>query len=73
MASGCRHIRINTIGSFSRSRVCAGGFFGAPAFREALLGERDVAASQGVYNLTERDRYGLDDRSRIPLPAKDGK
>ena len=35
--------------------------------------ERDIAASQGVYNFTEKDRYGLDDRSRILLTVKDGK
>jgi branched-chain amino acid transport system substrate-binding protein len=43
------------------------------AIRKALLSERDIAASQGVYNLTEKDRYGLDDRSRILLTVKDGK
>ena len=50
---------------------------GTPEFREAirqaLLTERDIAASQGVYNFTEKDRYGLDDRSRIILTVKDGK
>src|SRR6202044_852795 len=35
--------------------------------------ERVVPASQGVYNYTEKDRYGLDDRSRIILTVKDGK
>jgi branched-chain amino acid transport system substrate-binding protein len=43
------------------------------AIRKALLTERDIAASQGVYNFTEKDRYGLDDRSRILLTVKDGK
>ena len=43
------------------------------AIRQALLTERDIAASQGVYNFTETDRYGLDDRSRILLTVKDGK
>src|ERR1700736_654207 len=43
------------------------------AIRQALLTERDIAASQGVYNFTEKDRYGLDDRSRILLTVKDGK
>jgi branched-chain amino acid transport system substrate-binding protein len=43
------------------------------AIREALLTERDIAASQGVYNFTATDRYGLDDRSRILLTVKDGK
>ena len=43
------------------------------AIREALLTEREIAASQGVYNFTEKDRYGLDDRSRILLTVKNGK
>ena len=43
------------------------------AIRKALLTEREIAASQGVYNFTEKDRYGLDDRSRILLTVKDGK
>src|SRR6187455_176594 len=50
---------------------------GTPEFREAirqaLMSEKDIAASQGVYNFTEKDRYGLDDRSRIILTVKDGK
>src|SRR6201995_1949458 len=50
---------------------------GTPEFREAirqaLLTERDMASTQGVYNFTEKDRYGLDDRSRILLTVKDGK
>ena len=50
---------------------------GTPEFREAIrqafLSEREIAASQGVYNWTEMDRSGLDDRSRIILTVKDGK
>jgi len=50
---------------------------GTPEFREAIrqafLSERDIAASQGVYNFTEKDRYGLDDRARIILTVKNGK
>jgi branched-chain amino acid transport system substrate-binding protein len=50
---------------------------GTPEFREAIrqafLSEREIPASQGVYNFTEKDRYGLDDRSRIILTVKDGK
>jgi branched-chain amino acid transport system substrate-binding protein len=50
---------------------------GTPEFREALrqamMTEKEIAASQGVYNFTEKDRYGLDDRSRIILTVKDGK
>ena len=50
---------------------------GTPEFREAIrqafLTEREIAATQGVYNFTESDRSGLDDRSRIILTVKDGK
>jgi branched-chain amino acid transport system substrate-binding protein len=43
------------------------------AIRQALLTEREIPASQGVYNYTETDRNGVDDRSRILLTVKDGK
>jgi branched-chain amino acid transport system substrate-binding protein len=43
------------------------------AIRQAFLTEREIPASQGVYNFTEKDRYGLDDRARIILTVKDGK
>jgi branched-chain amino acid transport system substrate-binding protein len=43
------------------------------AIRQAWLTEREIPASQGVYNFTEKDRYGLDDRSRIILTVKNGK
>ena len=50
---------------------------GTPEFREAIrqafISEREIAASQGVYNWTEKDRNGLDDRSRILLTVKNGK
>ena len=50
---------------------------GTPEFREgirqALISEKEIVASQGVYNWTEKDRYGLDDRSRILLTVKNGK
>ncbi|MBN8980318.1 MAG: ABC transporter substrate-binding protein, partial [Rhizobiales bacterium] len=50
---------------------------GTPEFREALrqaiMTEKEIPASQGVYNFTEKDRYGTDDRSRILLTVKDGK
>ncbi len=50
---------------------------GTPEFREAvraaLLSEKEMAATQGVYNFTDKDRYGLDDRARILLTVKDGK
>ena len=41
--------------------------------RQALLSEKDLAATQAVYNFTEKDRYGVDDRSRILLTVKNGK
>src|ERR1700737_510050 len=43
------------------------------AIRQALISERDIAASQGVYNFPDKHRYGPDDRSRILLTVKDGK
>ena len=50
---------------------------GTPEFREAIrqaiMSEKEIVATQGVYNWTEKDRYGLDDRSRILLTVKDGK
>ncbi|MBI5263952.1 MAG: ABC transporter substrate-binding protein [Bradyrhizobium sp.] len=50
---------------------------GTPEFREAIrqafLTEKDIAASQGVYNFTEKDRYGVDERARILLTVKNGK
>jgi branched-chain amino acid transport system substrate-binding protein len=50
---------------------------GTPEFREAIrqafMSEKEIVASQGVYNWTEKDRSGLDDRSRIILTVKNGK
>jgi branched-chain amino acid transport system substrate-binding protein len=50
---------------------------GTPEFREAIreafVSEHEIAATQGVYNFTEKDRNGLDDRSRIILTVKNGK
>jgi branched-chain amino acid transport system substrate-binding protein len=50
---------------------------GTPEFREAIrqafISEHEIAATQGVYNWTEKDRSGLDDRSRILLTVKEGK
>src|ERR1700726_3874295 len=43
------------------------------AIRQALISEKEIVATQGVYNWTDKDRYGLDDRSRIILTVKDGK
>jgi branched-chain amino acid transport system substrate-binding protein len=50
---------------------------GTPEFREAIreafVTEHEIAATQGVYNFTDKDRNGLDDRSRIILTVKNGK
>ena len=43
------------------------------AIRQALMSEHEIAATQGVYNWTEKNRSGLDDRSRILLTVKNGK
>jgi branched-chain amino acid transport system substrate-binding protein len=43
------------------------------AIRQALLSEKEMAASQGVYNFTEKDRNGVDDRARILLTVKNGR
>ena len=43
------------------------------AIRQAFISEREIAASQGVYSWTEKDRSGLDDRSHILLTVKNGK
>jgi branched-chain amino acid transport system substrate-binding protein len=49
---------------------------GTPEFREAIrkamLVERDIKASQGVFNFTEADRYGVDERARVLITVKDG-
>ena len=49
---------------------------GTPEFREAIrkamLTERDIKASQGVFNFTETDRYGVDERARVLITGKDG-
>ncbi len=41
--------------------------------RQALLSEKDMAASQAVYNFTDKDRYGVDERARILLTVTGGK
>ena len=50
---------------------------GTPEFRDALrtalIAEKEIPASQGVYNFTAKDRFGVDDRARILLTVKDGK
>ena len=49
---------------------------GTPEFKEAiraaLISEKEIAASQGVYNFTATDRYGVDDRARVLITVKDG-
>jgi branched-chain amino acid transport system substrate-binding protein len=42
------------------------------AIREALAAEKDIAASQAVYNWTDKDRYGVDDRAVVLLTVKNG-
>jgi branched-chain amino acid transport system substrate-binding protein len=49
---------------------------GTPEFREAIraafLTEKNIVASQGVFNFTETDRYGVDERARILITVKNG-
>jgi branched-chain amino acid transport system substrate-binding protein len=49
---------------------------GTQAFRDALLkaieSEKEIAASQGVYNFTPTDHAGLDERGRVLLTVKNG-
>ncbi len=42
------------------------------AIRTALESEREIAASQAVYNFTATNRYGVDDRARILITVKNG-
>lgn len=42
------------------------------AIREALMSEREIAASQAIYNWTATDRYGSDQRARVLLTVKNG-
>ncbi len=42
------------------------------ALRAALLTEKEIATSQGVYNITATDRYGVDDRARVLLTVRNG-
>ncbi|MBI3148148.1 MAG: ABC transporter substrate-binding protein [Betaproteobacteria bacterium] len=43
------------------------------ALREALEGVKELAASQGVINITPTDHSGFDHRGRVLLTVKDGK
>jgi branched-chain amino acid transport system substrate-binding protein len=49
---------------------------GTPAFRaalrDALEGEKDMAASQAVYSYGPGNHYGVDERGRILITVKDG-
>lgn len=42
------------------------------ALRDAIESNKEVAASQGVYNYTPTDHYGLDGRARVMLVVKNG-
>ncbi len=42
------------------------------ALRNALESEKELAASQAVYNWTPTNHYGVDDRGRILITVKDG-
>jgi len=42
------------------------------AIREALMAEREIAGTVGVYNWTATDRNGLDERARVLLTVKNG-
>src|SRR6201997_3762323 len=43
------------------------------AIRQGFMSEREIPAGEGVYNVAETDRFGLDDRARVILTVKDGK
>lgn len=43
------------------------------AMRDAIEGIRDLAASQGVFNMSPTDHAGLDDRSRVMVKVEKGK
>ena len=49
---------------------------GTPEFREALRAafesEKEIATSQGVFNFTPTDRYGVDKRAMVLLSVKNG-
>lgn len=42
------------------------------ALRDALESEKEIAASQGVYNFTKDDHFGLDDRGAVLITVSDG-
>jgi len=42
------------------------------ALRDALENVREAAGASGIYNMSETDHLGLDDRSRVMITIKDG-
>lgn len=42
------------------------------ALRDALENTKEVAATQGVYNMTPADHSGFDERGRVMITVKDG-
>jgi branched-chain amino acid transport system substrate-binding protein len=42
------------------------------ALRDALENVHDVIGTHGVYNMTEKDHSGLDDRARVLVVVKNG-
>lgn len=43
------------------------------ALRDALEGAREVVGAQGVYNMTQQNHNGMDQRSRLMMMVKNGK
>ncbi len=43
------------------------------ALRDAIEAVKDLSASQGVFNMTETDHSGLDERARVMVKVVDGK
>ncbi len=42
------------------------------ALRDAIEDAGDIAASQGVFDFTPEDHYGLDERARVLLTVENG-
>src|SRR5690606_30707315 len=43
------------------------------AMRDAIEGVKNLAASQGVFNMSATDHAGLDERSRVMVKVENGK
>jgi len=43
------------------------------AMRDALEGVKDLAVSQGVFNMSPTDHAGFDERSRVMVKVENGK